>query len=69
MAMSVFTHGIHVHNIIDMAEQICYIVKKHAEGGMNVDSIKHFSKFMVFRCIVHLDDQFRCWGSSYVIRP
>ena len=66
MAMSLLTHGRNVHNIIDIVEQICYVVK-HAEDGLNVYSSKHFSKFRVIQCIVHLDDQFRCWGSSFVI--
>ena len=59
--MSVLTHGINVHNIIDIAEQICCVVK-HPEDGLNVDSIKHFSKFMVIQYIVHLDDQSRYVG-------
>ena len=46
MTISLLTHVINVHIIIDIAEQICYVVK-HAEDGLNVDSNKHFSKFRV----------------------
>ena len=65
MARSLLTHGINVHNIIDITELICYVLK-HAEDGLNVDSNKHFSKFRSNQCIVHLDDQFRCWRSRFV---
>ena len=65
MTMSLLTHGRNVHNIIDIAEQICYVIK-HAEDGLNVYSNKHFSKFRVNQCIVHLGNQIRCWRSSFV---
>ena len=54
--MSLLIYGRNVHNIIDITEHICYVVK-HAKDGLNVYSNKHFSMFRVNQCIVYLDDQ------------